>query len=387
MRLWILGLSAAYAVALNGTMVMPAIVLALSKLHGYDEASATIVASLELAGIAIYGLFLSKYTKQARKLVTVLGLAMVIAGEAASFYLHDPVALSAARLITGLGEGAVFSLVTMNLASLANAERLWGYLSLIGGSAMGLLLFTASLMPLGTDSAPIFLMIAGFGVVLAPLFVLINARKTDLPLAPLHSKLSPARMVIALIVVALVYAVQAAQWALCGYVGERVGLSTGEIGFYLALSSLLGFVGAVVPSVTTDKAKRLPYVLVGFVIMALSIYFLFHIFTTPVFVASQLFVNIGFYIVTPFLTGILTENDPDGSVMARTLVIAVVGGAVGTGLAGPIFASAGASVFAWSALLPLGIAAIGAALIFGHLHRGLPGELVEIFDESEALPD
>ncbi len=384
MLLWILGLSAAYAVALNGTMVMPAIVLAISKLHGYDEGSATIVASLELAGIAVYGLFLSKYTIRARNLVAGIGLGMVIGGEAASFWLHDPIALSTARFITGLGEGAIFSIVTMSLASLANAERLWGYLSLIGGTAMGLLLFVVSLMPLQDNSAPVFLMIAGFGVLMLPFFALLNARRKALPLAPHHSLLSPGKMVLALTAVLLVYAVQAGQWAICGYVGERVGLTTGEIGLYLALSSLLGFVGAIVPSLTTDKSKRLPYVLMGYMIMGLSIYFLFHIFTTPVFFGAQLFVNIGFYIVTPFLTGILTENDPDGSLMARTLVIAVIGGAVGTGVAGPIFASAGASVFAWSALLPLGLAAAAGIAVFGHLHRALPDTLA---GQEASLPE
>jgi predicted MFS family arabinose efflux permease len=106
--------------------------------------------------------------------------------------------------------------------------------------------------------------------------------------------------------------VQAAQWAVCGYIGERVGMSSGEVGFYLAVSSLLGFVGAIVPSMTRDKSKRLTFVLAGFVIMALSIYFLFNRFTPVVFVVAQIFVNIGFYVSTPFLTGVLTENDADG---------------------------------------------------------------------------
>jgi hypothetical protein len=55
--LWILGLSAAYAITLNGTLIMPVIVPSMSKLAGYREATATIVASAELAGIAIYEIF------------------------------------------------------------------------------------------------------------------------------------------------------------------------------------------------------------------------------------------------------------------------------------------------------------------------------------------
>jgi hypothetical protein len=91
-----------------------------------------------------------------------------------------------------------------------------------------------------------------------------------------------------------------------------------------------------------------------------------------VFVATQVLVNIGFYVVTPFVTGALTENDPDGSLMSRTLVVAIGGATVGTAVAGPVFAEAGAIIFAWSCLLPLAIAVICAMVVFGHLHRILP---------------
>lgn len=367
---WILGLSAAYAVALNGTMVMPVVVLSMSRLAGYDEGLATIVASTELAGIALYGIFLPGLAKRSWKVVAAAGLIAVVVGEASSFWLHMPWALASARLVTGLGEGAIFSLVCMNLASLANAERLWGAISLIGGTAMGLLLFVVSFMPQKPDSAPAFLLIAAFTVIMAPFLILVTRRPISMPPASDHSRLDRGKMLLTLAVVFLVYAVQAAQWAICGYVGERVGLGGGEVGFYLAVSSLLGFVGAIVPSMTRERSMWLPSVLVGLLVMAVAIYFLFNIFTAFVFVTTQVFVNIGFYIVTPFLTGLLTENDADGSLMSRTLVVAIVGATMGTGIAGPILVATDASVFAWSCLLPLLLAAVLGTVVFGHLRRG-----------------
>lgn len=372
MLLWILGLSAAYAVALNGTMVMPVVVLSMSKLAGYDEATATIVASAELAGIALYGMFLPKLALKSWQAVALGGLVAVVVGEALSFWLRAPLTLAAARFATGLGEGALFSLVSMKLASLANAERYWGALSLIGGSAMGVLLFVVSVMPQDEAGAPVFLILAAFVAIMAPLLVFIARRSPSLAVATHHSRLNGSKMLLSMIVVFLVYAVQGGQWAVCGYMGERVGLSNGAVGFYLATSSLVGFLGAVVPSFTHDKTKRLPAVLAGFLIMAVSIYFLFNMLTSVVFVATQVLVNIGFYIVTPFVTGVLTENDSDGSLMSRTLVVAVMGATVGTAIAGPVFAEAGASVFAWSCLLPLTVAAICGTMVFGHLHRSLP---------------
>jgi len=367
---WIVGLSAAYAVALNGTMVMPVVVLSISKLAGYDEGLATIVAAAELAGIALYGIFLPGLAKRSWKSVAIAGLVAVAVGEASSFWLDAPWALAGARLVAGLGEGAIFSIVCMNLASLANAERLWGAISLVGGTTMGLLLFVVSLMTLAPDGAPVFLAIAAFTVIMAPFFIFLGNRPHNLPAATGESRLDRRKMLLTMAVVFLVYAVQAAQWAICGYVGERVGLTGGEVGFYLAVSSLLGFVGAVVPSLTRERSMRLPSVLFGFLVMAVAIYFLFNVFTAFVFVTTQVFVNIGFYIVTPFLTGLLTENDADGSLMSRTLVVAIVGATVGTGAAGPILVATNASIFAWSCLLPLVVAAGLGTIVFGHLHRG-----------------
>lgn len=372
MILWILGLSAAYAVALNGTMVMPVVVLAMSKLAGYDEGLATVVASAELAGIALYGLFLSKLAARSWRIVAMAGALAVILGEAASFWQQTPLLLASARLVTGLGEGAIFSVVAMSLASLANAERFWGALSLIGGTTMGLLLFAVSMMPHAEAEAPVFLMLTLFAALMAPLFLLISRRPAQMATATVHSRLDRPKMLLAMVIVFMVYAVQAGQWAICGYVGERVGLTNAEVGLYLALSSLAGFLGAVVPSMTHDKAKRLPLVMLGFVVMAVSIYYLFNVFSAAVFVSTQILVNIGFYIVTPFVTGVLTENDPDGSLMSRILVIAIVGATLGTAVAGPVFASAGPAAFAWACLMPLVVAATCAVLVFGHLHRGLP---------------
>ncbi|GAK68596.1 putative major facilitator superfamily transporter [Agrobacterium rubi TR3 = NBRC 13261] len=368
---WILGLSAAYAVALNGTMVMPVVVLAMSKLAGYDEGLATVVASAELAGIAIYGIFLPKLAMRSWRLVAIGGLLAVILGEASSFWQQGPFALAAARLVAGLGEGAVFSLISMNLASLANAERLWGVLALIGGVAMGVLLFVVSLMPHQETSAPVFLILAAFMALMAPFFLLMAKRPKFMPVATLQSKLDRPKIILTMLIVFLVYAVQAGQWAICGYVAERVGLSNSEVGLYLAVSSLAGFVGAIIPSMTRDKAKRLPFVVLGFFVMAVSIYYFFNIYTATVFITAQIMVNIGFFIVTPFVTGVLTENDPDGSLMSRILVIAIVGATVGTAIAGPVFETAGPSAVAWACLLPLAVAAMCAIVVFGHLHRGL----------------
>lgn len=62
------------------------------------------------------------------------------------------------------------------------------------------------------------------------------------------------------VVTLLLYGIQASQWAVAGIVGARIGLSDSTLGIVLSLSSLLGFVGAVIPSLPASHRFRLPII-------------------------------------------------------------------------------------------------------------------------------
>ena len=364
----VFSLSAAFAAALNGTMVMPLIVLALSRIPGIDEATATAIAAAELAGIAIYGLFAARLVKRSRRLVTLFGLLAMIGGEAASQYLDGIPALVAARLLAGLGEGALFSLVSAEVACEANAERIWGQINLIGGVAMGLLLYGLSLLPVTSDRGHIFLWLAAMGVGMAPLVMLIRAGQGGTAVAA-PRKLARSRMGLIWLVIVLVYGFQAGQWAVSGYMGALDHMSNERVGLFLALSSILGFAGALVPSLTRNPAHRLRFVLQGFTVMALAGVAFFNWQHDQAYLWSQVGVNVGFYMVTPFVIGLLTESDRDGSLVLRTLVIALIGAAVGTALAGELFADAGPRIFSIVCVVILAVGMLAAWLVFRRLHE------------------
>lgn len=369
MVLWVLGLSAAFAVALNGTMVMPAIVLAMQGLPGYDEGLATAVASAELAGVAIYGLFLAGVVMRLGRSGVIGAIVLTLIGQLISYFVTDPLLMSGARFVAGLGEGAIFGIVTSQIAAIANAERIWGALNFIGGIAMGILLFIVSILAGdGGGHGPVFLCLAVFVLIMMPVF-LFTSRGASKPVEP-HDAVPMQRMrlVLCLIMVALVYAVQAGQWAICGIIGARSALGASQIGFYLAVSSILGFIGAAIPALVHAKSLRLPAIFLGLVLMGGSLYAFFFYTGSLVFVGAQTFLNIGFYIVTPFVTGLLTEHDKDGSLLSRVLVVAIVGAAIGTGAAGSILTAWGPTGFAEIFLGLLAVTAICGVAIFGPLH-------------------
>ncbi|MBV8124650.1 MAG: hypothetical protein JO370_11300 [Paucibacter sp.] len=356
-------LSAAFAAALNGTMVMPLIVLALSRIPGIDEGTATAIAAAELAGIALYGLLAAHLVRRARPAVGMFGVAALVLGEAASQWAGTAAALSGARLLAGLGEGALFSLISAGVASESNAERIWGRINLVGGVAMGLLLYGLSCLPPAAERGTLFLWLTAMAIVLAPWALRIRP-SSQAAERPRPSMLKRRHMGLIWLVVVLVYGMQAGQWAVSAYMGDMDQMPTARVGLYLALSSLLGFVGALVPALARDPRRRLRYVLQGFLVMAAAVMLFFNGRGDMPFLWGQVGVNVGFYMVTPFIVGMLTENDHDGSLVLRTLVIALIGAAIGTALAGEGFVATGPRQFGWICVSVLMMAMAATGLVF-----------------------
>ncbi|WP_316189894.1 MFS transporter [Bradyrhizobium sp. SZCCHNS1054] len=374
---WILSLSAAFAVALNGTMVTPIIVLAISRLPGWDEGSATLVAACEIAGLALYGILFPHMAKRHGKIVAVVGFLAVILGEAATSLFIGAWSLAASRLTTGLGEGAIFGLVASHVASRSNAERLWGQINLIGGATMGLLMLSLSLLPSDLTGAPVFLYLAGFAALVAPLALYAERRTSDSLTVIVPVTLSRGAMILTLSVVFLIYAVQAGQWAVAAFIGEIGNIDPARVVTYLAIASLLGFVGALVPTLSKGEKHRVVSIVAGFSTMAISLWCFFNLVNETSFVASQITLNTGFYMVTPYVTGLLTEGDPDGSLLSRVLIVALIGASVGTAVAGPILQTWGSVAFGWAYITPLGLAMIAAVVVFGKSHLNCADARIE----------
>jgi len=360
----IIGLSAAFAIALNGSMVMPLIVMALSRIQGITESTATIVASVEIGGIALYSLLLPRLVKHAHFNVALGGIAALIVGELLTHFVDGIGMLTASRLLTGLGEGALFSLITHDVAAEADAERFWGMINLIGGVCMGLLLYFLSTLAPDTGRGSIFLWLAAFGVLLAPFIFLIQPKTEQQEAAKAPALLPKPIVALILFVIFLVYGVQAGQWAVSGYMGELSKIPVVTVGFFLALSSIVGFIGAIVPALTRNPSHRLRYVALGLLVMGVALYIFFNIGGEHAFLYGQILINVGFYMVTPFMTGLLTESDKDGVLVMRTLIIAMLGAGVGTALTGELFTEGGPGQFSAIAIGVVAIVLVCSVKVF-----------------------
>ena len=334
----LLRLACAYAVATNGTILMPLIVGALMRRFGVGEDAATGFAALEIAGIAASCAIFPRWIARMPRRIAWIAMIGTLLAQAAGAWMPSLTAVGVARLVTGLFEGALFVVVAASLSNRAAAERAWGVIILVSGVVDCALLVGAYALPPDFVSQWLFVIFAvAFALIAWP-----SAAAGGDAVQPVAASASASpkpkirwRVLVPIwAVMILVYSVLSAQWALADVVGHQIGLPPERIGPLLALVSLLGTIGALAASHPRSHELRLPILWAAQLLMGGAALWFFLVHGGADFFAAQLFVSFAYYAVTPFLTSRISSLDADGSLLSRSIVITFVAAFIGTALAG-----------------------------------------------------
>lgn len=369
-------LACGYAVATNGTILMPLFVAALMRRFGIGEDLATGMAGLEVVGITFACALLPHRIAHAPRFFAWLGCLGTIGAQAAGAWMPTAGWVGASRGLAGLFEGMLFVVVASSLSHRAAAERAWGVIMLVGGVLdAALLVAAASGAGPWVDRWMFLLLAAAFALVAVPTVATgAHAARAMAPAAGRGLAVRWSTLLPVWATMALAYGVLAAQWAVAELVGARIGMPSARIGLLLALASVLGLAGCLAASHRRSHALRWPIVCGALLVMAASVLAFFVARGTLDYFVAQMLVSLAFYALTPFLTARLSELDTDGALVARSIVVCFAGAACGTALAGPLLGAWGglgfgaalglASVlalpFAWRAFAR---AAAGAAAV------------------------
>jgi DHA1 family inner membrane transport protein len=339
----LLRLACAYAVATNGTILMPLIVGALMRRFGAGEDAATGFAALEIAGIAASCAIFPRWIARVPRRLAWIAMIGTLIAQAAGAWMPTLAAVGGARLVTGLFEGVLFVVVAASLSNRVAAERAWGVIILVSGVIDCALLVAAYAMPPDFVSQWLFVVFAAAFALIAWPSAAAGADAAQ-PAAAIESPRLRIRWSVLIpiwAVMILVYSVLSAQWALADVVGHRIGLPPERIGPLLALVSLLGTIGALAASHRRSHELRLPILWAAQLLMGGAALWFFLVHGATGFFAAQLFVSFAYYAVTPFLTSRISSLDPDGSLLSRSIVITFVAAFIGTALAGTMLTQLG----------------------------------------------
>lgn len=331
----LLRLSCAYAVATNGTILMPLIVGALMRRFGVGEDAATGFAALEIAGIAVSCAMFPRWIAHVPRRLAWIAMGGTLLAQAAGAWMPSLAAVGCARLVTGLFEGVLFVVVAASLSNRPASERAWGVIILVSGVIDCALLVAAYAMPEAFVTQWIFVVVAACFALIAWPSAAAGADAVQANAAAAPRRTHRWRVLLPIwAVMILIYSVLSAQWALADVVGHQIGLAPGRIGPLLALVSLLGTVGALAASHRRSHDLRLPILWAAQLLMAGAALWFFVVHGGTDFFLAQLFVSFAYYAVTPFLTSRISGLDTDGSLLSRSIVITFAAAFIGTALAG-----------------------------------------------------
>lgn len=360
-----LRLAIVYAVAINGTILTPFIVSALMRRFGLDEGQATMMTGFEMLGMALSCMVLPRWASRYALRFAWIGAAGTVAAQVASALLAGAQAVGVARGLAGVFEGMLFMLVAASVANQPSAERIWGVIILVAGLVNGALLIGISYLPERWAAQWLFLAMGALVACAAPLLLRASRDIVDerRPRKSAGAGLPWLRIAAVWILTVLIYGVQAGQWAVTELAGQHAGLATSTIGMLLSISSFLGFAGCAASSWRGSHRHRIAIICAAQLLMIVSLMWFFSARSGAAYFSSQLLLNIGFYALVPFLTGLLSEIDEDGSLVSRTVVVTLLGVAFGTTLAGWLLTALGAERFGMvlGATVLLGMPAVAVA--------------------------
>lgn len=361
-------LSSAWALGIGGTTMMPLLVTnTMARLH-FDEGQATLMTGVEMIGMLAGCILLPPMARRWPGRCTAVALVLLALCQMLTALTMSTPLFGTLRLVVGVCEAQTIVMVGICLACHRDAERLWGLVLLLSGLVVAGVFTAVSLLPDVAAGDGIWiglaLLAAVLGVAAVRIPALVPAR------APLPKQSGAVRrrvgagVWLAWGVFVGVYSVQAGVWAVSALQGERIGLSLPTIGTLLAVSSLLGFFGAVVPAIPALAARRGLTVMGALLVMFASVACFFTADGAVLFFAGQLMLNMGFYAIMAVLNSFISAQDRDGSLLSQSVVVTFAAVAVGTVGAGELFQDAGGvgvivfSLLALAVSVPLGLKAL-----------------------------
>ncbi|USX16437.1 hypothetical protein NHH88_11860 [Oxalobacteraceae bacterium OTU3CAMAD1] len=366
-------LSSAWALGIGGTTMMPLLVTnTMARLH-FDEGQATLMTGVEMIGMLAGCILLPPMARRWPARCTAVALVLLALCQMLTALTLSTPLFGALRLVVGVCEAQMIVMVGICLACHRDAERLWGVVLLLSGLAVAGVFTLVSLLPDVAAGDGVWIGLAllaavlGVAAVRTPALVPLRAPPPT-PMEPMEPGIGRRRVGagvwLAWGVFVGVYSVQAGVWAVSALQGERIGLSLPTIGTLLAVSSLLGFFGAVVPAIPALAARRGLTVMGALLVMFASVARFFTADGVVLFFAGQLMLNMAFYAIMAVLNSFISAQDRDGSLLSQSVVVTFAAVAVGTVGAGELFQNAGGvgvivfSLLALAVSVPLGLKAL-----------------------------
>ena len=296
-----------------------------------SEAQAGIIASAEMAGIALSTVLAAGASDRfSRRAVGSGAAAMLVAANLLSAACQDPWMLAAVRALAGIGSGLLISLGYSLLGTTANKDRAFAYVitAVLMYGALGIFVLPAAGALIGVSG--IFVAFAGMAALLPAFLGKVPPAPTEREGRGILTKHRLNRREFAALAAVLTFFFgQGLVWAYLGLIGLGQGLSETTVSTGLTLSQLAGIGGALSLVWATRQVSPRVLLVVGglgsivpLVALTLKLGPLGYAISATIF---NFFANL----MTPFLMALVAKRGRDGNLVPVAAALQMVGLAIG----------------------------------------------------------
>ncbi len=363
------GLTAAIALGTLGAlmiMMVPGFVMLFGAQSGLDDRRLGFVASWDInATAATIGLSTFLITRMNWRVLALIGMALMLIGNAYTAASHDYLQMVIARVGTGLGEGFAIAVSFAALGSAAKPDRAFGIYLVVGLTVSAALLAILPALQAAVGSTAIFCAVAALALMTCAVLPWLPSQS---PALSGHGSgtftFSRALSVSGLAGVFLYFIAQGALWSYFERIGAASAVAPASIGEAMGLSSFAGVGGALLAVFVASRFGRLLPLVGSGVVSILSFWMLRgHVTATALIVAGILF-NFAWNLAQPLLSGVCAEADSKGRVVVAMGCIQTIGFGLGPALAATVLAGHDFSPVVWlsTAVLALSLLVVFAGV-------------------------
>lgn len=239
------------------------------------------------------------------------------------------------RFVAGIFGGFSLGVAFAVLARLSNPDRAFGTLLFVQFSVGALVVYLLPALERAINAYAVFYVMASLA--LFSLLLILLLAKTPLNTYPTgRSMLLPdeyRRALLLLLAIMLYQIAASAIWAYVGLIGLAAGIAAEPVSAYIAVTGLLGLLGAMVPVINGKRYGRLNWLLAGVALSVLAALLLSFSTNSIIYVLAMALLFISWSAVQSYLLAVTAELDGSGKLSTIAAVVSFVGLATGPLLA------------------------------------------------------
>lgn len=332
---------------------LPFIIGGLIDGLGFTETQAGIVASTEFAVIAFVSHVAARFVDHPSMSSSMvrLGAGLAIAGNICSFFIGGYYPLLASRMLAGLGEGLSLAIGSASSVNVSSPDRFFSVV-MIGRGLMGTVMIPVVTLIIENYSiSGAFLFLAAIPLLVLPVAGWIPQRSSSTMSSKMDvedPQVYGTALLANLLILSMLFAsmAEAFWYAFIERKGIDAGIEAREIATFLAVCTVIGIGGALIPIAVGTRFGRFVPILLSFLLCILGGAVSLLTKQPMLYLVGGTIYTAFYALALPYCLGLSTEFSHSHAIATRMGAMLVGGYVVGPAIAGYTFDQGGFSALA-----------------------------------------